>query len=66
MKEEKKTKQSGHKQQKDKSYCVDVLEENSQNNTGIISSGSGVTVVAAAALMTQIKSWTTLTIHLQV
>ena len=51
MKEKKKTKQSEAQTTDRKSNCVDVLEENSQNNTGIIGSGSGVTVVAAAALM---------------
>ena len=55
MKEKKKTKQSEAQTTDGKSDYVDVLEENSQNNTGIIGSGSGVTVVAAAALMAQVK-----------
>ena len=61
MKEKKK--QSEAQTADRKSDCVDVIEENSQNNTGIIGNGSGVTVVAAAALMAQVNRQTTLAIH---
>ena len=50
--EEEEPKQS-EAQTKGNSGYFDVLEESTQNNTGTINSGSGLTVVAAAALMAQ-------------
>ena len=53
VEEEEEPKQSEAQTTDWNSGCVNVLEESTQNNTGTINSGGGLTVVAAAALMAQ-------------